>query len=101
SSVFAKDAGSLIKLQVDPTKGEMLVGAQSASLGQNQSIITIEGEGEDMVIAFNSRFLLDALNAFTNGKLFIQLKGSLSPLKITDPNQPGFSHIIMPIKVEG
>ena len=63
--------------------------------------MAIEGEGDEMTIAFNARYLLDALNAFANGKLNIQLKGPLAPLKIADPKQPGFSHIIMPIKIEG
>ncbi len=101
ASVFAKDAGSLIKFEVNPPTGELKVGAQSAALGQNHSTITITGEGEEMAIAFNARFLLDALNAFSNGKLVVKFKGPLSPMLIQEPDAPDFRHIIMPIKVEG
>lgn len=101
ASVFAKDAGSLIKFEVNPAAGELKIGAQSAALGQNHSTISITGEGEEISIAFNARFLLDALNAFTNGKLVIKFKGSLAPMLIQEPEKPDFRHIIMPIKVEG
>ena len=101
ASVFAKDAGSLIKFEVNPASRELKIGAQSAALGQNHSTINISGDGEDIAIAFNARFLLDALNAFSNGKLVVKFKGPLAPMLIQEPEKPDFRHIIMPIKVEG
>ena len=101
ASVFAKDAGSLIKFEVNPTSGELKIGAQSAALGQNHSTLSVAGDGEEMAIAFNARFLLDALNAFSNGKLLVKFKGPLAPMLIQEPDKSDFRHIIMPIKVEG
>lgn len=101
SSVFAKEAGSLVKFTVNPELKNLTVTAQSASLGQNQTAVSCEVDGEEMVIAFNAKFLLDALNAFSNGKLQIKFKGPLAPMMIQDPTQPEYRHIIMPIKIDG
>lgn len=100
ASVFAKDAGSLIKFQVNPETGEFAVGAQSAALGQNQSTVKVEGEGETITTAFNAKFLLDALNAFSNGSLIIKFKNPLAPMLIQQPDATDFRHIIMPIKID-
>lgn len=100
ASVFAKDSGALIKIQVQPLNGSIIVSAQSSNLGQNQSTVSAKGSGEDQFIAFNARYVLDALNAFGGGPITISLKGESAPMMLTSVNQPGFRHIIMPIKVD-
>jgi DNA polymerase-3 subunit beta len=98
--VFARDAGSLIKLTVDPARSQMDISAQSANLGQNHTSIAVKGAGQELVTAFNSRFLIDALSAFKNDQLRLDFKAPLAPMLITTPDQPGFRHIVMPIKID-
>jgi DNA polymerase-3 subunit beta len=100
ASVFTKDSGALIKLQIQPLASSVIVSAQSSSLGQNQSTVTVKGSGEDQFIAFNARYLLDALNAFGPGPITLSLKGESAPMMLTRADQPSFRHIIMPIKVD-
>src|SRR5690606_28578211 len=51
AGIFAREAGSLVKLQIEPEKQQATVMAQSASIGQNHSTIPLEGSGEDVIIA--------------------------------------------------
>jgi DNA polymerase-3 subunit beta len=98
--VFAKEAGSLIKCDIQPQAGEMVVYAQSANIGQNHTSIPIQGTGEDMVIACNSRFIIEALNALKETEIRLDCKGPLAPIVLTSPNLPNFRHLIMPIKTD-
>ena len=100
ASIFARDSGALIRLNVQPAEGILTVSAQSATLGQNQSTVSAQGSGEEMPIAFNARYLSDALNAFGSGPIRLSLKSDTAPMMFTRPSQSNFRHIVMPIKVE-
>jgi DNA polymerase-3 subunit beta len=100
ASVFAKDSGALVRLQIKPAENSLVVTAQSASLGQNQSTVSVTGTGEEIFIAFNARYVLDALNAFGSGQITIQLKSDSDPILLTRPGQDNFRHIVMPIKID-
>lgn len=100
ASVFAKDSGALIRMQVQPLTESITISAQSSSSGNSQSMVPARGSGEDQFIAFNSKYILDALNSFGEGPITISLKGESSPMLLTRAALPGFRHIIMPIKVD-
>jgi DNA polymerase-3 subunit beta len=100
ASVFAKDSGSLVRLHIKPIEQIVMITAQSAASGQHQSTIAMTGEGEDMTIAFNARYIQDALNAFGTGPITIKFKSDAAPMLLSRPDQPNFRHIIMPIKVD-
>lgn len=100
ASVFAKDSGALIKMHIQPLSNNLVISAQSSSLGQNQSTVSAKGSGEDQLIAFNARYVLEGLGAFSSGELILSIKGEDAPMMVTSDSQPGFKHIIMPIKVD-
>jgi DNA polymerase-3 subunit beta len=100
ASVFAKDSGALIKIQVQPLTESLTISAQSVSAGNSQSTVPAKGSGEDQFIAFNAKYILDALSAFGEGPLTISLKGESAPMMITRASIPGFRHIVMTIKVD-
>ncbi len=98
ASVFARDAGSLVRLHIKPESSQMIIEAQSASLGQNQSTIDISGAGPEITISFNSKFLLDILTVLSDGTIQLKLKNPDAPMMVVSPTQPEFRHIIMPLK---
>ncbi len=77
-----KVAGSVrshVKLQLD---GELLKISAVSTLGSTYDEIAIDHEGEDMVIAFNNRFLIDSLRASDAEEVKISLTSPLTSINI-------------------
>ena len=65
-------------------------------LGENDSIIetNIEQEGK---ISLNSRFLIEALNAFNDEVIKIEFSDHVSPLVLRNKQNNDYTHIVMPL----
>ena len=100
TTVFAKDNTSPIKIAFD-SKGTMKIGLTSQEIGEHQSEISAQIEGEPFEIAFNSKYLLDFLNNVKADRITIKSKGKLTPCLIKPVNEENYTHIIMPMQVQG
>ena len=99
ASVFARDAGNIVKLSL--AAGQLTIFANTSQVGSNeiQTDAAIEGPGGE--IAFNFRYLLEALSAVEGEDVIFEMGESLTParLKSTDSKDPSF-HIIMPVRLQ-
>ena len=86
-----------MKLALSPAS--LKVSASSQELGEAEEILDVEYAGEEMVIGFNSRYLLD---------IAAQLEGEAAVLKLADPGSPtliqdrdtkGALYVLMPMRV--
>jgi DNA polymerase-3 subunit beta len=96
ASIFARDNANIIKIHI--TKGEFVVSANTPEIGQNKIIIESDTDGEGGDIAFNSRFVLDFLNHFSDEKVVFEMTGSLNPGVFKPAGEDDFLHIIMPVR---
>lgn len=96
ASVFAKEAANTVKLIFSK---ELEVQTQSG-LGSSTTKVAAKITGPKLEIAFNWRFLQEALTAIPADEVKIELIESLSPAKFT-PVKPDidFFHIIMPVRI--
>jgi DNA polymerase-3 subunit beta len=100
AATFAKESANIVKMTLGPKQVRLSASAAQSGEGEvrlPQATIT----GEDTEIAFNYRFLLEALAAFEGERITIEASGGLAPAKFTDPKDPGFVHIIMPVRLQG
>ncbi len=69
----------------------------ASQLGENTASAEakIKGTGS---ITLNSRYLLDALNAFNGEEIQFGFNGKLEPTLLSDPASPDYKHIVMPLK---
>lgn len=95
ASVFAED----YKIELNIEKGKLTVVSANPQYGSQTSLIAVKNEGENMNIAFNCRFLKDALGAITGDNLVMELTGPASPGIFRDPKDDTFLHLIMPIRI--
>ena len=100
ASVFARDAANVVKITVG--KDTVNVSAESSQSGSQEMQVDakVEGETKNLKIAFNYRFLEDFLNAVKADDVQIELGGSNSPGIFTDPKDPNFLHLIMPVRIQ-
>ncbi len=102
ASFFARDAANVIRLRFAPGDelgGTLTVTAQSAEVGGNESEIEAAIEGEELEVAFNAKYLLDALGVMDSEQTIIEIGGPSSPGVLRPGNETGFTHVIMPMHI--
>lgn len=97
SSLFARESAGSIKVSVDQDKGEVSVHSIASQVGEN----TASAKGKitgDSDITVNSRYVLDALNAFSGEEVRFCFNGKLEAVVLVDPKDTSYTHLIMPLK---
>ncbi len=97
SSVFAKDAANITKIETE--EGKIVLSSQTKELGKQQTEMDAQTEGIKISIAFNSKFLIEALSACPSSQVSIEFSGNLSPALIKPIGEEGLEYIIMPIRL--
>jgi DNA polymerase III subunit beta len=98
ASVFARSSESNI-IRVETQKNKLKFTSEAKQLGAQESEVEAQVEGEELVIAFNSKFLLDALTAAPSSQLSIEFSGALSPTLIKPIGEKDLEFVVMPIRV--
>ena len=97
ASIVAKsEANKTIFKTSDST---LIISAESGDVGSAHEEVPISMTGEAVEIAFNSQYVLDALNALDSETIQLSLKGSLNPGLITIPNETSFQYVVMPMQM--
>jgi DNA polymerase-3 subunit beta len=103
ASVFARDSANIIKLSIK--KEEVEISAESSQSGSQKSQIDAKIEGkipsDGFTIAFNYRFLEEFTHSIKGEEIKIQLSTPDAPGIFTDPKDPEFLHLIMPVRIQG
>ena len=98
-SIFAREAGNIIKLKFEGKT--MIISAQTGQLGSNEIETDVELIGKGGEIAFNFRYLLEALSVIDDDDVCFEMSESLTPGKLTGADKKtAFFHIIMPVRLQ-
>jgi len=103
ASYFARDAANIVRFQIDPAgSAPLVVSATAAEVGDNTGRIDATVQGQPTAIAFNSRFVQDALASLTAPEIKLELGGPLAPgvIKITE-DEDTYLHVVMPLRIPG
>lgn len=101
--IFARDAANIVRLQIIPGAdggpARLIVTATSAEHGDNVSELDAEVEGAPIEIAFNARYLIEALAAVDTPDVSLETRDPSSPGVIRPVNGSEFVHVIMPMYI--
>jgi DNA polymerase-3 subunit beta len=97
SSLFARESAGSITIKVDEESKEVSINAIASQLGENTATASAEisGSGE---VTLNSRYLIDALNAFSSEEIEFCFNGKLEPCILRSKEEPSYLHLIMPLR---
>lgn len=95
AAVFTRSEANIVTLQSLPHK--LILTSQAKELGSQKKEIEAETEGQELSIAFNTRFLIDVLSALSSTQVMIELSGNLSAALIKPVGEEGWQYIIMPV----
>ena len=104
ASIFARDGSGIIRLYINPPEdgrgGEVKVQSRAEEVGNNESVIQADVEGDESKVAFNSKFLTDVLAVLGGDDVTLETTTSSSPGVLRASNHQGYTHVVMPMFVQ-
>lgn len=97
SSLFAREAAGSITISINSANKELSIKSIASQIGENTASAEADIIG-DATITLNSRYILDALNAFSGETIQLNINGKLDPCVLTSDDDPSYTHVIMPVK---
>jgi DNA polymerase III subunit beta len=97
SSLFARESAGSVTINVSETEQTINIDSVASQLGENTAVAEAKVVGEGS-ITLNSKYLLDALQAFDSEEVEFGFNGKLEPSMLVDPKNKDYIHIIMPLK---
>lgn len=97
SSLFARESAGSITIKADKATGKISINAIASQLGENTATADadISGSGE---VTLNSRYLIEALSAFSAEEVEFCFNGKLEPCILRSKAEPNYLHLIMPLR---
>ncbi|MBI2588993.1 DNA polymerase III subunit beta [Candidatus Saccharibacteria bacterium] len=97
SALFARESAGSITIKVDENDKKVSINAVASQLGENTATADAEvrGSGE---VTLNSRYLVEALNAFFGEEIELCFNGKLEPCILRSSDDVNYLHLIMPLR---
>jgi len=95
AEIMTSEKSNSVKLAF--SRDNLLITANTPEVGEARESLAVNFKGNDVAIAFNPRFLLDALEALDEEEVFLELTDELSP-GLLKTNRP-FLYVIMPMRM--
>jgi DNA polymerase-3 subunit beta len=96
-SLVAADRTSGVKLAI--TNGRCVISSENPDIGSGQDEIDASLQGPEITIGFNSKYLIDVLNALGSDECALDLSGELDPGVVRPVGRKDFIGVIMPMRI--
>ncbi|MCY3536139.1 MAG: DNA polymerase III subunit beta [Synechococcus sp. SB0676_bin_10] len=100
-AVLADQQNSVVKLSVAMAERQLRVCAEVQDVGRgNESVPLVVGEGGDIDVAFNVRYLLDGLKVLPAPEVTFQLNEPVNPVVLRPQGgDVRFTYLVMPVQI--
>ena len=98
SALIASSAANVVKLKVGDEGSSGITIAAAADVGDAEGEVEAQVEGDGVTIAFNARYLVEALQNVEGDRLALEMSGPLSPGVLKPLDDPDYVHVIMPVR---
>lgn len=102
SLIARTDQYNIVKLAFE--KGLMRISSNSPEIGEAEETIAAEVTGDDVTIAFNASYLMDAVKSLDSDTFILSLQGAnaqgmnLSPITIREEADPNYIYVVTPVR---
>ncbi len=93
-----------MRLVVNPGKddtkpGKLIISARAEELGEDTGEIDVAVQGEEAKIAFNTKYLAEALDAMSEPQVALEVTNPSSPGVFRPVEADDYLHVVMPMFV--
>jgi len=102
AEIFAREGTNVARLDIKPAKGEMEpseveISATSEETGKNETIVEATVDGSGVLIAFNVKYLREALEIIKTPNVALETSAQNAPGVVRPVGEDDFLHVIMPM----
>lgn len=98
TAVMANERTNIVKLSLD--KGNMSLAAQTPDVGDSKDTLEVLYDGDTLNIAFNYKYVIDALKVIESEDVRMETNGPLSPTIFKGKEENGYLCLVMPVQVK-
>jgi DNA polymerase-3 subunit beta len=98
SALIASSAANVVRLRLGDEGSGTITIAAAADVGDAEGEVEAALEGDPVNIAFNSRYLTEALQNVSVDQLALEFTGPLSPGVVRPIGDEDYVHVIMPVR---
>jgi len=95
--VIAAERSRAVKLELAP--GILRLSSNNPDLGEAREELDIDYMGEEIALAFNARYLLDALSFLGAKEVRLGLQDAVSPAQVAPADDPDSLAVVMPMRL--
>jgi len=98
SLIARENKNNEVKMSI---KSELVqISSNSPEIGKvNEQIVPIKVEGDELLIAFNARYVQDALRIIDEQEIEIHFTGAMSPFIIRQKDIDNYLYLVLPIRI--
>jgi DNA polymerase-3 subunit beta len=102
AEIFAREGSNVARLDIKESKGDMQpseveISATSEETGKNETIVEATVDGGSVLIAFNVKFLREALEVIKTPNVALETSAANAPGVVRPVGDDNFLHVIMPM----
>jgi DNA polymerase-3 subunit beta len=102
AEIFAREGSNVARLNIKSSNGEMQpseveISATSEETGKNETIVEATVDGSGVLIAFNVKFLREALEVIRTPNVALETSAPNAPGVVRPVGDEQFLHVIMPM----
>lgn len=97
ASLMAREGkNNLIKFEIS---GDDLVITSNSEIGDVYEQLTTEHEGDDLVIAFNVKYMIDAMRAIDDEQVQMRFNSAVSPCVLAPETGEAYLYLVLPVRI--
>ena len=102
AEIFAREGSNVARLDIKAASGEMEpseveISATSEETGKNETIVEATVDGGSVLIAFNVKYLREALEVIKTPNVALETSAANAPGVVRPVGEDDFLHVIMPM----
>jgi DNA polymerase-3 subunit beta len=98
TAVMANERTNIVKLSLD--NNNMSLAAQTPDVGDSKDTMAVLYDGDTLNIAFNYKYVIDALKVIESDDVRMETNGPLSPTIFKGKEDNGYLCLVMPVQVK-
>lgn len=101
AEIFARESSHIARLNIKNSAGKepgtLEITAQAEETGSNESKVDATVEGDEILIAFNVRYLREVLDVMKSANVALETSAAAAPGVFRPVGEDNFLHVIMPM----
>ena len=99
ANLLSRDNNNIIRLNLE--NDGMMMHATSPEVGNIEEKIPATVVGEELLIGYNVKYILDALKVIDSETVAIKLTGPLTPGIIVPEEEENYTYLLLPVRING